>query len=145
MLIIQESVVKLKRYKHPVTLFCYSFEVKTCHVCQMTSAFPQLQKKLQPIPLPNQPCSQIGIYLIYDLPENSNGYKHLLVTTCYLSKFCTVQPLKTKTSRDVLRELENIYLTLGVPQIIQHDQEPEFVSEVFLNYIVCIFTILEMA
>ena len=102
----------------------------------MTSALPpQPQKKLQPIAPPDQPWKHIGIDLVCDLQENSEGYKYILVTTCYLSKFCAVRPLKTKTSKAVLTELENIYLTLGVPKIIQHDQGPEFVSKVCSNNI----------
>ena len=88
------------------------------------------QRKLHPIPPPDQPWKHIGIDLVFDLQGNKEGYKHLLVKTCYLSKFSAVRPLKTKTSRKVLTQLESIYFTLGVPQVIQHDQGPEFVSKV---------------
>ena len=102
-----------------------------CHGCQTEAALPpQPQRKLHPIPPPDQPWKHIGIDLVCDLQGNKEGYKHLLVTTCYLSKFSAVRPLKTKTSREVLTQLESIYFTLGVPQVIQHDQGPEFVSKV---------------
>ncbi|WP_411023179.1 hypothetical protein, partial [Salmonella sp. s51228] len=75
---------------------------KSCHSCQMTAILPpQPQKKLQPIPPPNQPWTHIGIDLICDLPNNSQGFKHILVTTCYLSKFTAARPLKTKTTKEV--------------------------------------------
>ncbi|KAI6653978.1 hypothetical protein LOD99_3154 [Oopsacas minuta] len=109
--------------------------VQSCRNCQLTGALPpQPQRKLQPIPPPDQPWNHIGIDLVCDLQENTEGYKHILVTTCYLSKFCPVRPLKTKTSREVLTQLENIYFTLGVPQIIQHDQRREFVSKEFQDF-----------
>ena len=112
-------------------------EVQSCHNCHydmigppMAAALPpQPQKKLQPIPPPDQPWKHIGIDLVCDLQENAEGYKHI-VTICYLSKVCAVRLLKTKRSSEVLAQLESIYLTLGVPQIIQHDQGPEFVSKV---------------
>ena len=121
--------------KHPVLIgdipFYFHPQVQSCLNCQLTAALPpQPQRKLQPIPPPDQPWKHIGIDLVCDLLENTEGYKHLLVTTCYLSKFCAVRPLKTKKSREVLAQLESIYFTLGVPQIIQHDQGPEFVSKV---------------
>ena len=54
----------------------------------MTAALPpQPQKKLQPIPPPSKTWRHIGMDLICDLPESEEGYKHILVTVCYLSKY----------------------------------------------------------
>ena len=120
-----------------IELFLY-FEVKTCHACQLTSALPhQPQRKLQPTPPPVQPWYHIGIDLVCDLQHNSDGYKYLLVTACYLSKFCAVRPLRNKTTKEVLRQLDNIYMTLGVPKIMQHDQGPEFRNKV-LEFYLCV-------
>ena len=50
----------------PSDRFLY-FEVKTCHVCQITSALPpQPQRELQPIPPPAQPWYHIGVDLVCD-------------------------------------------------------------------------------
>ena len=68
--------------------------------------------------------------LICDLPESEEGYKHILVTVCYLSKYVAVRPLKTKTSQEVIQNLKDIYLDMGLPDIIQHDQGKEFTSNV---------------
>ena len=68
--------------------------------------------------------------LICDLSESEDGYKHILVTVCYLSKYVAVRPLKSKTSEEVIKNLKNIYLDMGLPDIIQHDQRREFTSNV---------------
>ena len=68
--------------------------------------------------------------LICDLPVSSEGFKHVLVTVCYLSKFVVVRPLKRKTSEEVIQNLQEIYVTMGLPEIIQHDKGPEFTSSV---------------
>ena len=94
---------------------------------------PQPQKKLHPIPPPDFPWTHIGIDLICDLPLSSLGFKHALIATCYLTKFTAARPLLTKTSKEVLNQLEDIYFEVGVPKVIQHDQEPEFRSQVKLN------------
>ena len=60
-----------------------------------------------------------------DLPETPEGYKHKLVTVCYLSKYVVARPLKGKTTDEVIRQLQDIYLELGLPDIIQHDQGKE--------------------
>lgn len=104
--------------------------MRTCE-CQREKALPpQPQKKLRPIPSPERPWKHIGMDLICDLPETSDGYKHVLVTVCYLSKYVVARPLRTKTTSEVISQLEDIYLELGLPDIIQHDQGKEFTSKV---------------
>ena len=80
---------------------------------------PQPQRELQPIAPPEEPWKHCGIDLICDMPANSLGFHHVLVVVCYLSKFVVTRALKTKTTREVLDNLQDIYLTFGVPQIIQ--------------------------
>ena len=92
---------------------------------------PQPQRELQPIAPPEEPWKHCGIDLICDMPANSLGFHHVLVVVCYHSKLIVARALKTKTTREVLDNLQDIYLTFGVPQMIQHDQGPEFTSKVY--------------
>ncbi len=94
---------------------------------------PQPQRELQPIPPPEEPWSHCGIDLICDLPANPMGFRHILVIVCYLTKFVAARALKTKTTRELLYKLQEIYLTYGVPKVIQHDQGTEFTSKVTLS------------
>ncbi|KAI6661751.1 Gag-pol fusion protein [Oopsacas minuta] len=67
--------------------------VKMCDVCQQTASLPpQPQKKLHPIPPPDYPWVHIGMDLVCDLPMTTEGYKHILVTVCYLSKYVLARP-----------------------------------------------------
>ena len=84
-------------------------------------------RELQPIPPPTHPWKHLGIDLISDFDDEMY---HILVTVCYLSKFICERPLKTKTSREVISNLRERFLTYGQPLIIQHDQGPEFTSKV---------------
>ena len=90
---------------------------------------PQPQKKLQPIPPPTKTWKHIGMDLICDLCESEDGYKRVLVIVCYLSKYVVVRPLKTKTSEEVIQNLKDVYLDMGLPDII-FDQGKEFTSNV---------------
>ena len=63
-----------------------------------------------------------GIDLVCELPVNSTGFRHILVIVCYLTKFVAARALKSKTTIEVLDKLQDIYLTYGVPKVIQHDQ-----------------------
>ena len=69
-----------------------------------------------------------------DLPMTTEGYKHILVTVCYLSRYVLARPLKTKTSEEVITALQDIYLEVGVPKIVQHDQGKEFTSNVMVVF-----------
>ena len=126
--------------------------MKSCHICQTNSAkLPHPQRELQPITPPERPWQHIGIDLFVDMPENSLGYKHVLVAVCYLSKYVIAHPIRTKTTAEVVAELLKIYLTYGVPKICQHDQGREFTSKVLVtrycevmdSYFRCNFTGVE--
>ena len=86
---------------------------------------------LQPIQPPEAPWQHIGVDLVCDLPRSKDGYLHLLIAVCYLSKYA--RPLRSKRSRDVIDQVNDIYLTFGTPEIIQHDQGPEFQSKVSIQ------------
>ena len=47
-----------------------------------------------------------------------------------------VRPLKTKTADEVTENLKDIYLDVGVPDIIQHDQGKEFTSNVSYDFVI---------
>ena len=66
-------------------------------------------KEAQPIPTPSKTCKHIGMDLICNFYESQVGYKHILVTVCYLRKYVAVRPLELKISEEVT-------------DIIQHDQ-----------------------
>ena len=61
---------------------------------------------------------------------------HILVRVCYFPKYVMARALKTKTTSEVTGQLEDIYLDLGLPDIIQHDQGKEFTSKVILSVVV---------
>ena len=72
----------------------------------------------------------VGIDLICDMSITSNGYKHILVIVCYLSKYVLARPLKSKTTEEVIKNLTDVYIQVGLPDIIQHDKGVEFTSKV---------------
>ena len=97
----------------------------------------QGQRELHPIPPPEEPWTHCGIDLVYDLPTNSKGFRHILVN-CYLTKYVAARALLNKTTREVLDKLQDIYLTYGVPKVILHNQAPNsqarYTQLFFSNY-----------
>ena len=65
----------------------------------MTVSLPlQHQRKLHLI----VPPPHVGMDLVADLPGNLSGYKQILVLACCISKYVTVCPLSTKTTKSDL-------------------------------------------
>ena len=92
--------------------------------CQMTSALPLIpQKKLQTNYTPSKPWKHKGMDHICDFSDSNDGYRHILVNVCYLSKYVAVRPLKSNTSEEVIQNLKNIYIDMGLPDIIQTIKE----------------------
>ena len=46
------------------------------------------------------------------------------------NQVCAARALKSKTMREVLDKLQDIYLIYGAPKVIRHDQGKEFASKV---------------
>ena len=53
-----------------------------------------------------------------------------------ISKYVMGRAVKTKTTSEVTGQLEDIYLDLGLPDIIQHNQSREFAYKVILSVVV---------
>ena len=87
-------------------------------------------RELQPIRPPSYPWKHLGIDIISDFGSDNDGFKHIFVTVCYLSKFVCAHSLKSKRSSEIICTLKKIFLAYGVPNTIQHDQGPEFTSKV---------------
>ena len=97
--------------------------MKTCLECQTSAALPpQPQRELQPIPPPEEPWYHYAIDLVCNMSQTTQGFLHTVVIVCYLTKFVIAWPLRIKTSREILSCQLEIYLTFGVPKILQHDQ-----------------------
>jgi len=57
---------------------------------------------------------------------NGQLYRYVLTVIDIFSRFVWLRPLKSKSSKEVAKELESIYVEHGAPRIIQSDQGGEF-------------------
>ena len=85
---------------------------------------PQPQRELHQIPPAEETWTHCGIDLVCDLPTKSKVFRQILVVVCYLTKYVPARALMNKTKRDVVEKLQDIYLTYGVPKVIQHEEGP---------------------
>lgn len=135
----------LSKTMHRITEFYYwpklkqsvSEHVKSCKVCAAHKANnrcrPGLMGQEKKISFPFQ---LISMDLMGPLPRSVRGNKYLFVVTDWFSKFVFVQPLRTATSKPIIKFLaENVFSIFGVPQIVLCDNGPQFISREFKSFL----------
>ncbi|KAF2879172.1 hypothetical protein ILUMI_26998 [Ignelater luminosus] len=78
----------------------------------------------------------ISMNLLGPLPKSKNGNQHLFVVTDWLSKFFLVQPLRSATTKPIIKFLKKqVFSIFGVPQIVVFDNGSQFVSKEFCSFL----------
>lgn len=105
--------------------------VRSCDACQRNKPSHQVPAGLlQPLPVPDEPWSDISMDLITSLPKSRSGFDAIVVFVDRLSKMihaaathttCTASDL----ARIMLREVARHH---GVPKSIVSDRDPRFVA-----------------
>ena len=113
---------KLKKIKH-LCERCYACALQNLKTSKYTSGS---------YPTPDFPFQYIHLDLIENLPPNQ-GFAHVLVVVCPLSKFLLCFPLKNKQTHLILYNfLNSIYQFVNV-QFVISDNGPAFASTDFLT------------
>jgi len=73
----------------------------------------------------------VGIDLYSGIPTSIRGFKHIMVTTDYVTKYCIAVPVTGKTANVIALALYEYWIVIfGFPEKIQSDQGKEFVGKV---------------
>ncbi len=107
--------------------------IKTCHTCQMTDKPNQTLKPapLCPIPAVGRPFEHLIIDCVGPLPRSRSGACYMLTVMCQSTRYPAAYPLRTITTRAVVRALSQFISVFGIPKIIQSDQGSKFSSNMF--------------
>ncbi len=65
------------------------------------------------------------------LPKSRTGSKYLLTIMCQTTRFPAAYPLRSITTKTVLKALTQFIALFGIPKIIQTDQGSNFTSKLF--------------
>ncbi len=99
--------------------------VRSCHPCQIVGS----KAKPEPIrstKLPESPWKDISVDLLEITSEN-----HLLVVVDYYSRWIEAILLRKTDAQHVIKSLEAIFRTHGLPETIRSDNGPPFTSREF--------------
>uniref|UniRef100_A0A674E7Q6 Gypsy retrotransposon integrase-like protein 1 n=1 Tax=Salmo trutta TaxID=8032 RepID=A0A674E7Q6_SALTR len=107
--------------------------IKTCHTCQLTGKPNQAIKPvpLFPIPVLSQPFEYLIIDCVGPLPRSKKGSNYLLTVMCQTTRFPAAYPLRSITTKSVLKALTQFFSLFGIPKVIQSDQGSNFTSTLF--------------
>lgn len=107
--------------------------VKLCHVCQVTGKPNQgiSPAPLCPIPAIGQPFEHLIIDCVGPLPPSKTGAIYLLTVMCQNTRYPAAYPLRSITTRSVVRALTQFISVFGIPRVIQSDQGSNFSSRLF--------------
>ena len=103
--------------------------IRSCHPCQLVGP----RAKPEPVrssTLPDGPWQEISV----DLLEISNG-EHLLVVVDYYSRWLEAILLKKTDAQHVIKSMEAIFRTHGLPEALRSDNGPPFASKEFESFL----------
>ncbi len=63
----------------------------------------------------------------------SNGFRYIFNSIDIFTKICHAVPVKDKQPSESVRAIKEVFNTIGIPQIIYHDNEGSWNSKEFLG------------
>lgn len=116
------------KLKSTVVQYC-----RSCHVCQVSGKPNQVipPAPLYPIPVVGEPFSQVIADCVGPLPRSKSGNQYLLTIMCAATRFPEAIPLRTITTKAIVRAFTKFFSTFGFPKTLQTDQGSNFLSRIF--------------
>uniref|UniRef100_A0A3B4ZKQ1 Gypsy retrotransposon integrase-like protein 1 n=1 Tax=Stegastes partitus TaxID=144197 RepID=A0A3B4ZKQ1_9TELE len=107
--------------------------IRTCHVCQVTGKPNQTisPAPLQPIPAVSEPFGHLLVDCVGPLPGSKSGSRYLLTVMCQTTRYPAAYPLRSITTKNVVKALSQFISVFGIPKVIQSDQGSNFSSHMF--------------
>ncbi|KAL2091618.1 hypothetical protein ACEWY4_013881 [Coilia grayii] len=107
--------------------------IETCHTCQLAGKPNESIKPapLYPIPVVGQPFECILIDCVGPLPPSKSGSIYLLTVMCQATRYPAAFPLRSITTKSVVKALAQFISVFGIPKVLQSDRGSNFTSKMF--------------
>ena len=111
--------------------------VRSCLECQKVGKPNQKipPAKLYPIPAVGDPFSEIQVDFVGPLPKTTSGKQYLLTIMCKVTRYPEAIPLSSTRTVNVIKALRTFFGSVGLPTIIQSDNDSSFTSESFKQFL----------
>ncbi len=99
--------------------------IRSCHICQMAGKTNQKVPlaTLQPFAVVTTPFEYLIIDCICPLPQSKAGHAYLLTVMCQSAHYPAAYPLKSITTKSILKALTSFRSVFGIPKTIQSDHQ----------------------
>lgn len=102
---------------------------KTCYGCQLVSR-PNPPEPVRSTKLPTGPWEDIALDFLGPLPSGHS----ILVIIDYYSRYYEIAIMKSTTAEKTVEMLKIVFARHGLPLTIKTDNGPQFISQVFADY-----------
>lgn len=102
---------------------------KSCYGCQLVSR-PNPPEPVRSTKLPSGPWEDIALDFLGPLPSGHS----VLVIIDYYSRYYEIAILKSTTAEKTVETLKVIFARHGLPLTVHSDNGPQFISQVFADY-----------
>jgi hypothetical protein len=110
--------------------------VSQCTQCQLQAATEIPRHPLHPHEPVGLPFIKWGIDFVQDLPETTDGNRHIITAIDYASKYTIAKAVQNRNASTVARFIyESITCTFGAPVEIVSDRASAFMDEVLQGYL----------
>ena len=103
--------------------------VKVCEMCQKQAKHVHSKAPLHPLPIVGKPFHCIAFDIVGSYPRTSRGFKYILTSICYFSRFPEAIPLKKVDQCSVAHALVELFSDKGIPVEILTDQGSVFMGK----------------
>jgi len=121
-------------YWPTLTSDCLKF-ITGCEVCQKLDKSNPPRSKMQLREITSIPFEWVAVDLVGPFPTASGGFRLLLTVIDLATRWPEAIPLKTTTSKIVMRELTNVFSQCGFPTTLVSDNGPQFCGKAFKKWL----------
>ena len=113
---------------------CRDF-VRECEHCQAADKTTPKPQTMTERPVVTQPFMDVAIDLVGPFPTAVGGYKHMLTCIDSASRWPEAIPVRSMTTKVVIRCLTEIFSRCGFPEKLTTDNGSQFVSKEFKKWL----------
>jgi hypothetical protein len=103
--------------------------IDNCTICQRWTITKRTFESLRHVTA-NLPFDHIQVDLLTNLGSTPRGHQYCLVVVDVFTGYVILEPMKSKSADELFERLWSIFRILGVPKIIQSDNEKGLIAKV---------------
>ena len=109
--------------------------VKKCSRCQAADKTSPKPQSMTARPVVTQPFKDVAIDLVGPFPTATGGFQHMLTCVDTATRWPEAIPVRSTTSRTIIRCLTETFSRTGFPEKLTTDNGPQFVSKEFTKWL----------